>query len=277
MGALDYKYENRDEYKKYYYSKFDTGGYTGRWNSKEGKFAMLHEKELILNKDDTANMLAMIKMVREIMGLGSQISTLDTSHEDKSTQDFQEKLNRLVNSVDNFKEKYLYEQKVDSLSLLQKFEELRQGLDKNEQMEELLRIEDYSNKYQEMLNEERKQEMEMLLNRLTEMEMKNEVFSNNRRKEIDVLERSISNSLTELKHIIKDSFKDKIDKVNPMFSNGGGGGGGKSAEDSKQNTIINIHADFPDVSNAKEIQLALDNLVNMASQRAYSTSVLRKK
>ena len=32
--------------------QFDTGGYTGSWGP-EGKLAMLHEKEMVLNKDDT--------------------------------------------------------------------------------------------------------------------------------------------------------------------------------------------------------------------------------
>lgn len=36
---------------------FDTGGYTGDWNSIEGKLALLHEKELVLNKEDTDNIL----------------------------------------------------------------------------------------------------------------------------------------------------------------------------------------------------------------------------
>lgn len=45
---------------------FRTGGYTGQWGD-SGKLAMLHEKELVLNKEDTENMLlSSIKMVREI-------------------------------------------------------------------------------------------------------------------------------------------------------------------------------------------------------------------
>ncbi len=44
---------------------FRTGGYTGQWGD-SGKLAMLHEKELVLNKEDTQNMLSSIKMVREI-------------------------------------------------------------------------------------------------------------------------------------------------------------------------------------------------------------------
>ena len=31
---------------------YDTGGYTGKWGP-EGKLATLHEKELVLNKQDT--------------------------------------------------------------------------------------------------------------------------------------------------------------------------------------------------------------------------------
>ena len=43
---------------------FKTGGYTGSWGS-EGKLAILHEKELVLNKEDTENLLASIQMVRD--------------------------------------------------------------------------------------------------------------------------------------------------------------------------------------------------------------------
>lgn len=45
----------------------DTGGYTGEWSGEEGKLALLHEKELVLNADDTANMLKSIELVREII------------------------------------------------------------------------------------------------------------------------------------------------------------------------------------------------------------------
>jgi hypothetical protein len=42
---------------------FDTGGYTGEWGS-DGRAAILHEKELVLNKADTANILAAVDIVR---------------------------------------------------------------------------------------------------------------------------------------------------------------------------------------------------------------------
>lgn len=44
---------------------YDTGGYTGAWGS-EGRIAMLHQKELVLNSDDTANFLSAINIVRDI-------------------------------------------------------------------------------------------------------------------------------------------------------------------------------------------------------------------
>ena len=44
---------------------FDTGGYTGSWGP-EGKLAMLHQKELVLNASDTENMLKMIEIVRDL-------------------------------------------------------------------------------------------------------------------------------------------------------------------------------------------------------------------
>lgn len=44
---------------------FDTGGYTGKWGT-EGRLAFLHQKELVLNADDTSNFLKAVNIVREI-------------------------------------------------------------------------------------------------------------------------------------------------------------------------------------------------------------------
>ena len=49
-----------------YISHFDTGGYTGQWGS-EGRLAMLHQKELVLNATDTANFLSAIDIMREMV------------------------------------------------------------------------------------------------------------------------------------------------------------------------------------------------------------------
>ena len=45
--------------------QFDTGGYTGAWGP-NGKLAIVDEKELILNKEDTSNILATVDIVRQI-------------------------------------------------------------------------------------------------------------------------------------------------------------------------------------------------------------------
>ena len=45
---------------------FRTGGYTGNWAGDDGKFALLHQKELVLNADDTSNFLNAINIIREI-------------------------------------------------------------------------------------------------------------------------------------------------------------------------------------------------------------------
>ena len=45
---------------------YDTGGYTGKWGP-EGKLAVLHEKELVLHKEDTNNLLKIIEIVRNVI------------------------------------------------------------------------------------------------------------------------------------------------------------------------------------------------------------------
>jgi hypothetical protein len=44
----------------------DTGGYTGSWGS-YGKLAFLHEKELVLSKEDTANLLSSMELLNNIV------------------------------------------------------------------------------------------------------------------------------------------------------------------------------------------------------------------
>ena len=47
-------------------SGYDTGGYTGDWGDTSGRLALLHQKEIVLNADDTKNFLSAIEMVRQI-------------------------------------------------------------------------------------------------------------------------------------------------------------------------------------------------------------------
>ena len=44
---------------------FDTGGYTGEWGP-QGKLAMLHQKEIVLNAKDTSNLLSAVGLVRQL-------------------------------------------------------------------------------------------------------------------------------------------------------------------------------------------------------------------
>ena len=50
----------------YSYSSFDTGGYTGTWGN-DGRLALLHQKELVLNKTDTENMLSAVEVLRDLV------------------------------------------------------------------------------------------------------------------------------------------------------------------------------------------------------------------
>ena len=44
--------------------------YTGAWGG-GGKLAILHEKELVLNQEDTANLLKAVDFIRNLPGIGS--------------------------------------------------------------------------------------------------------------------------------------------------------------------------------------------------------------
>jgi len=43
----------------------DTGGYTGEWGA-DGRLAILHQKEIVLNANDTVNFLSAIEILRDI-------------------------------------------------------------------------------------------------------------------------------------------------------------------------------------------------------------------
>ena len=67
--GVEYDYEKAKELLKTYNpDSFDTGGYTGMWGP-EGKLALLHEKEIVLNKDDTENLLKTVSFIRELVSM----------------------------------------------------------------------------------------------------------------------------------------------------------------------------------------------------------------
>lgn len=56
------------ELNKYHYSSFDTGGYTGQWGN-GGKIGILHQKEIVLDENDTKNLLNAVAIVRTMDNL----------------------------------------------------------------------------------------------------------------------------------------------------------------------------------------------------------------
>ena len=63
-------------------AKFDSGGYTGDWDTSDGKFAILHEKELVLNQSDTQNLLNSVQILRDLatnaqLGMSSRLSDVE--------------------------------------------------------------------------------------------------------------------------------------------------------------------------------------------------------
>ena len=68
--------------------QFNTGGYTGDWTSNEGRLAILDKKELVLNADDTSNILEVVNIVRN---LADTISNLT----------YRDKMESLLNNIRN--------------------------------------------------------------------------------------------------------------------------------------------------------------------------------
>jgi chaperonin cofactor prefoldin len=66
---------NGEKYEKI--ASAETGGYTGAWGS-EGKLAILHEKELVLNANDTENILAATQIARSLGQVFDEISKIIT-------------------------------------------------------------------------------------------------------------------------------------------------------------------------------------------------------
>jgi TP901 family phage tail tape measure protein len=73
-GWAKIKYNGKVGYAgKNYIEQFKTGGYTGEWGS-EGKLAILHEKELVLNKEQTKDILTTAKIMERIKNILPKIN-----------------------------------------------------------------------------------------------------------------------------------------------------------------------------------------------------------
>ena len=70
----DDPYRDDDKFKAGSPQPFRTGGYTGEQADDSGRLAVLHQKELVLNADDTKNFLAGINTIRDLTALNGSIS-----------------------------------------------------------------------------------------------------------------------------------------------------------------------------------------------------------
>ena len=107
---------------------FDTGGYTGNWDNgineaKNGKLAFLHQKELVLNETDTANILNAVNMIREMTNglksgaLNSALSSINSfsGMNSQSPQDLEQNIHIDAN-FPNVKDASEIEQAILSLA-----------------------------------------------------------------------------------------------------------------------------------------------------------------
>lgn len=67
IKSSDGKYPDLGWIKKSQVTRWNTGGYTGDWGNDSGRLAILDRKELVLDKDDTNNVLNMVKISRGLM------------------------------------------------------------------------------------------------------------------------------------------------------------------------------------------------------------------
>lgn len=76
IHSADGAYTDLGWVKKSQLSGYDTGGYTGDWNGGDGRLALLHSKELVLNSSDTSNILNAVSAIRSIASMGDITSTI---------------------------------------------------------------------------------------------------------------------------------------------------------------------------------------------------------
>ena len=87
---------------------FDTGGYTGSFGN-EGRLAILHQKELVLNQNDTKNLLNIVDVARNIIGsIGNiklenrEVTTPTTINIDNITFPNVNNANQFINDLQRF-------------------------------------------------------------------------------------------------------------------------------------------------------------------------------
>ena len=90
-----------DLFNRYGLITLASGGYTGNWNSSQGKVAILHQKELVLNEDDTRNILKGVSIAKDLDNLMSQKTLLNNIAESLFNSQLQN-LAALMTEMDSF-------------------------------------------------------------------------------------------------------------------------------------------------------------------------------
>lgn len=74
IHSSDGKFKDLGWVKKSQLTGYESGGYTGDWAGESGRLALLHQKELVLNANDTSNILNAVQILRDITDtIGSSI------------------------------------------------------------------------------------------------------------------------------------------------------------------------------------------------------------
>ena len=84
-------------------TKMATGGYTGEWGS-EGKLAILHEKELVLNKDDTSNFLKALEMAKANYQQAIQMQQLQSLYQQQMETSAASIMSNFQNNMDTLQQ-----------------------------------------------------------------------------------------------------------------------------------------------------------------------------
>ena len=84
-------------------TKMATGGYTGEWGS-EGKLAILHEKELVLNKDDTSNFLKALEMAKANYQQAIQMQQLQSLYQQQIETSAASIMSNFQNNMDTLQQ-----------------------------------------------------------------------------------------------------------------------------------------------------------------------------
>ncbi len=252
-------------------SAFDTGGYTGNWSSNEGKMAILHKKELVLNAKDTENLLKTVDIVRKLTedimnGSG------DTNREKK---DLDARTEALVQSVAEISQNLLPMLQTDKWNTLQ--DELKQeslnsltseltilgtNLEEFKGTDFLIALDHLNNTKDNLQSLVQTNQSQLLSNlesaekELTLLETLNQSMMNNVLTMIQTQTEKINNNEANQEHLLTRMLEETIKY--------------KEKNNDIQQTV-EIHADFPNATNTNEIQKALENLVNAATQHAYTT------